>query len=376
MWERVLDSVSDAVITTDVNFVVRGWNRGAMTIYGWTEAEAIGAHVRERVRQVWESKHDRQAAIDAITREGSWRGEVVHRTKEGLLRHILASVTWLTNARGERTGLVAVNRDITAERAASEVVAQARERIAAAQRTEPLARLSASIAHDFNNLLAKVAAHAELVAAQGKDELAVQRGVGEIQLLVRKGQELTRQFLAFGPTDKLEVTNEDLAELVRRVEGVLRNTIGKGLRLTLALQPARADVCREEVEHALANLCANARDASRSSGEVRVRTRAEADRVLIEVDDDGEGMSEAVQARALEPFFSTRPPHEGAGLGLAVVDRIAARTGGRVEIASRPGQGTRVTLQFPPAAVAPRFPAASVRAGPPDAPRRGRRRPA
>lgn len=163
-------------------------------------------------------------------------------------------MTWLTNARGERTGLVAVNRDITAERAASEVVAQARERIAAAQRTEPLARLSASIAHDFNNLLAKVAAHAELVAAQGKDELAVQRGVGEIQLLVRKGQELTRQFLAFGRTDKLEVTNEDLAELVRRVEGELRNTIGEGLRLTLALQPARADVCREEVEHALANL--------------------------------------------------------------------------------------------------------------------------
>lgn len=71
MWQRVLDSVSDAVITTDVNFVVRGWNRGAMTIYGWTKAEAIGAHVSERVRQVWESEHDRQAAIDAITREGA-----------------------------------------------------------------------------------------------------------------------------------------------------------------------------------------------------------------------------------------------------------------------------------------------------------------
>jgi len=107
-----------------------------------------------------------------------------------------------------------------------------------------------------------------------------------------------------------------------------------------------------DLERALVNLVGNARDASPPGGRIVVATSMQTDAddsrwVVVEVEDHGGGMDEATRARALEPFFTTKGEGGGTGLGLASVARAVAAAGGRIEVDSAPGRGTRVMLCLP-----------------------------
>ena len=116
------------------------------------------------------------------------------------------------------------------------------------------------------------------------------------------------------------------------------------------------------LEASLLNLAINARDAMPEGGKLTFETRniaiSPADArvasglrpgryVVLSVLDTGRGMTQVVLRRALEPFFTTKPPGRGSGLGLAMVDGFVRQSGGRVGVSSRPGEGTRINLYFP-----------------------------
>lgn len=111
----LLDSLYDAVIATDMNFVVLGWNPAAAGLYGWTEDEARGKTVDDLVRGDW-SEDRRQAAAEAFVRDGVWQGEVIQHHRDGTPIHVQSTVSLLRDARGEPVGAVAVNRDVTESR--------------------------------------------------------------------------------------------------------------------------------------------------------------------------------------------------------------------------------------------------------------------
>jgi two-component system cell cycle sensor histidine kinase/response regulator CckA len=348
----ILDHLGDAVITTDPDFRVTTWNRAAREIYGYELAEARGLPTMALLKTTFDLEDEeqraraRQSAIAALLRDGVWRGEVIQSRKDGRKLHVHSEVRILLGPDGTRIGAVAVNRDVTPQREAQDALARMEAHLTELQRAEALGKLAGSVAHDFNNLLAIIQGHADLALLAVPARHPARRSLDEIIAGVDRGSMLSRQLLSFGRRDTLDVTTFDLVDAVTSVNAVLRCLIGTANRLELRM-PDRAWVrgSRAEAEQVLINLCANAREALVRPGTVTIAIEQRDDGVVeLSVTDTGVGMSPEVAARAFEPFFTTRPPGRGSGLGLAVVARVVHRFGGSVSIDSTEGVGTRVAL--------------------------------
>ena len=230
------------------------------------------------------------------------------------------------------------------------------------QKLEMVGRLAASVAHDFNNLLTIIGGSAEMLEDLNLD--ADQRSdLDNIGSATDRARRLTRQLLTF---TRQQVEQSELFA----IDGRLRSTaslLGKVLapsRLVLTLNAARARVFADpnQVELALLNLLANARDAMSEGGLVTLRTAIEqldgemlpgattplaGVHVAISVHDTGAGFDAETRSRMFEPFFTTKPSGHGTGLGLATVLAIAQRAGGGVRCTSIPGQGSVFTILLP-----------------------------
>jgi len=236
-------------------------------------------------------------------------------------------------------------------RVAAEV--QAREAAQAAlhqsQRLEALGKLATGVAHDFNNVLQAVGGSLSLILRSPADVPRVERVAAMAQDAVARGAAITGRMLSLSRRADLQAGPVDAAALLGDLQLVLQHTLGGGVQVQVdvppGLPPLLAD--RGQLETVLINLATNARDAMPRGGTLRLSARMEQGRVLIEAADTGDGMAPDVLARAREPFFTTKPPGVGTGLGLALAHGFAEQSGGLLRIASTPSQGTVVTLVLP-----------------------------
>ena len=238
------------------------------------------------------------------------------------------------------------------------------EQTAQARKMEAVGQLTSGVAHDFNNLLAAVMGSVELAERRVSDE-RVLRLLHNAYQAAKRGAALTEQLLAFSRRQRLEARSTDLNGVLSGMADLLHRTLGGTVavstRLAADLWPAMADPNR--IELAVLNLAVNARDAMPKGGELRIETAnfAAAEPrpaalppgafVRLSVTDTGEGMPPEVLARLFEPFFTTKPQGQGTGLGLAQVYGTAKQLGGEVTVDSRVGEGTRVALYLPRAAM-------------------------
>ena len=227
---------------------------------------------------------------------------------------------------------------------------------------EAVGQLTGGIAHDFNNLLTIIVGQLEI--AQNRVS-ADPRTVASLQAALRaaeRGTALTRHLLAFARRQHLDPRPVDIRGVLRAAERLLEQTIGPEIELVICseldLHPAWIDP--NQLELAILNLALNARDAMPGGGVLRISAenrqgdistpRAELqpdDYVVISVTDTGIGMDKETLQRAFEPFFTTKDAGRGSGLGLSIVHGFAAQSGGLAEIASTPGEGTKVDLWLP-----------------------------
>lgn len=181
-----------------------------------------------------------------------------------------------------------------------------------------------------------------------------------------RGATLTGHLLAFARRQPLLPRAVDLNAMVTGMQDLLQSALGRRVRMEMCLAdglwPALVDPT--QIELVILNLAINARDAMPDSGVVTIITKnchrgpparaeepAEGDYVMVTVHDVGTGMTPEVQARAFEPFFSTKRPGAGSGLGLSQVFGTARQSGGDVQIESTPGKGTSVSVFLPRAAM-------------------------
>jgi CheY-like chemotaxis protein len=198
----------------------------------------------------------------------------------------------------------------------------------------------------------------------------VQAQVREIRAASERGAGLTRQLLTFSRRSELVPEPVLVDEVVERLETMLARLLGEHVELRVELRAGHARVLIDpsQVEQVLMNLAINSRDAMRQRGHLAVRTAVVTCQepgvgglggvgigryVALEVADDGSGMSEEVKARAFDPFYTTKPPTEGTGLGLSTVYGIARQVGGHVHLVSALGRGTTITLHLPVTEVEP-----------------------
>jgi signal transduction histidine kinase/CheY-like chemotaxis protein len=264
-----------------------------------------------------------------------------------------------TIALEDRTLEHVVLRDVSAVRAARAEAARLEAQLRDAQKLESIGTLAGGVAHDFNNLLSVIRGNAELaqdVAAHGgtpADEL------GELLRATDRARDLVKQILTFSRRSPSRRERVDVAQLAHGLRGMLRATIPSTIELRLMgpTTGAWVDGDPTQLQQALLNLCTNAEHAMRATNggrltvTVQPATAAHGE-VRVSVADTGTGMSPEVRARVFEPFFTTKPVGEGTGLGLSVLHGIVAAHGGRVELESAEGTGTRVTLVLPSASVA------------------------
>ncbi len=236
-----------------------------------------------------------------------------------------------------------------------------------AQKLQAVGQLAGGIAHDFNNILQAVAGGVSLIRRRIRDAEAVERLSGMIEDAARRGESITRRLLTFARREELRAERLDMAELLPSLREVLA-TLGAAIRVQVEVQPGLPPVSadRGKLETVLVNLATNARDAMPDGGSLTLAATAvevtgAGDRpglaagqyVCLTVADTGTGMDEATLARASDPFFTTKPIGQGTGLGLSMARGFAEASGGMLEIESRLGQGTRVSLWLPVADCAP-----------------------
>jgi signal transduction histidine kinase len=235
--------------------------------------------------------------------------------------------------------------------------------LAHAQKMEALGLLAGSVAHDFNNQLHVIRNSLELL--QRRDPPAdVLRALEMIRRSTNQAAALTRQLLAFSRRQPVEARPLDPNDLVLQMAELLRYSLGERITIATTLGPGvwNVSVDAGQLETALLNLAINARDAMSHVGLLTIETAnatlddslATARRsggagqyVMISVSDTGSGMTPEVAARACEPFFTTKEPGHGTGLGLSQVAGFARQSGGEVRISSEPGKGTTVRLYLP-----------------------------
>ncbi|WP_051521524.1 PAS domain S-box protein [Rubellimicrobium mesophilum] len=230
-----------------------------------------------------------------------------------------------------------------------------------AQKLEAVGQLTSGIAHDFNNVIAAIAGGFSVIERRTQDPRLIEVARHGAKAAERGGL-LVKQLLAFARQQVLAPQACDLGALLREAEPLIARSLGPGIELSIDCPGDLGEVRIDPVqlEAALINLAVNAHDAMEGGGRLGIVARASASGepgrppelgaepvVAIAVADTGSGIHPDLLPRVVEPFFTTKPPGRGTGLGLAMVHGFVHQSGGALRIASREGEGTVVTLYLP-----------------------------
>jgi len=260
-------------------------------------------------------------------------------------------------------GLVAVLHDVTEMKTLEAQFTQS-------QKMQAIGQLAGGVAHDFNNLLTAISGHCDLLMLRHDTGDPDYGDLVQIHQNANRAASLVGQLLAFSRKQTLSPEVLDLRDTLGELAHLLDRLVGEKVRLRIrhaaALPPIRAD--KRQLEQVVMNLVVNARDAMAEGGEIRLETEAvqltselQRDRAvvppgpyaLIRVRDEGHGIPPDRLPKIFEPFYTTKRPGEGTGLGLSTVYGIIKQTGGYVFVDSTVGQGSCFTLYLPAHSGAP-----------------------
>jgi PAS domain S-box-containing protein len=334
-------------------------NPAWQTVLGWSEAEVASMSIFELLHPD-DVEHTRAGFALTLVGQPAIRFANRYRCKDGSYRWI----SWVGIQ--EDNFVYCTGRDITAERAAEAELLAAQEALRQAQKMEAIGQLTGGIAHDFNNLLTGILGSLDLVRrrleAKRFDDIA--RFMDAASSSAKSAAALTHRLLAFARRQSLDTRPNDLNRLVRSMEDLLKRTLGERIELhcVLADDLWTALTDSNQLESAVLNLAINARDAMPNGGRLTIDTVNvqldmaytshyedvnPGDYVAISVSDTGIGMSPEVLAKAVDPFFTTKPVGEGTGLGLSGIYGFAKQSRGHLRIYSEVGHGTTVKLYLP-----------------------------
>ena len=343
--EQIIDSAGDAIVSVSPEDRIEGWNPAAERIFGLSTAQALGRPI-----------------TDLLPRDDY--GDARRRLGEGTPRHAFettatagqprpAELAVTLSARhgrhGGLEGLIAIVRDITAQR---EVEKQLRQ----SEKLTALGQLAGGIAHDFNNLLQAILGYAQLMKQNPRDAEFVARSLNIVEAAAVDGSETVRriqQFARLRPDEQFvgvdvnQIVHDAIAIVRPRwEEKIARDNRPLDLRFDLgAIETINGRPAA--LTELMTNLILNALDAMPDGGTLTITTRGEPGRqITLTVADTGIGMPEPVRRRIFEPFFSTKG-EDGSGLGLSMVYSIVRRHGGEIRVESEPGRGATFALTFP-----------------------------
>jgi PAS domain S-box-containing protein len=339
---------------------ITNWNSGARRIKGYDEHEVIGTHFSRFYTEEDRATGLPHRALGTAAEKGRFEAEGWRVRKDGTRFWAHVVIDPIRDEQGNLVGFAKVTRDITERKQAADELEKAREALFQAQKLEAIGKLTGGVAHDFNNLL-NVVTNGLSVLRQHTIQPETLRLLDSMEKAAKRGAILTQQLLSFARQQPLKPEPRDVGRLVNAFETVLRRAIRSSLQFDFRVVPGLPPIMVDatQFETALLNLVINASDATPEDGRITISAgvRDLADQevgllkagryLAVTVQDTGAGMPDDVVARAVEPFFTTKPPGKGTGLGLSQVYGLVQQSGGELQIRSKVGEGTTVTMYFP-----------------------------
>jgi two-component system, cell cycle sensor histidine kinase and response regulator CckA len=240
--------------------------------------------------------------------------------------------------------------DLTAQKRAEAALAASQEQLRQAQKMEAIGRLAGGVAHDFNNMLSVILSYGLMMTDELPPSNPMHDDAQEIVKAAERATALTRQLLMFSRQEIVKPRVLDLRERITNMQNMLERLLGEDIQLVThspaVLGSVRADP--SHIEQVVMNLVVNARDAMPKGGKLTIELRDVADgRVMLAVADTGIGMDRETRARIFEPFYTTKGPGRGTGLGLSTVFGIVEQCGGSIRVDSTLGVGTTFEVYLP-----------------------------
>jgi PAS domain S-box-containing protein len=355
----LLYSLPDAYLAIDSTGNVREWSPRAAALFGWTAIEVIGRSAAElELPETYQRK--RPVGLPAFVRLIGRRGnnaQTQHLAINAAGEEFSVELSTLlaSNTDATQCYLVLI-RDISHRQIAE-------ERLAQAAKMEAIGQLVSGLAHDFNNILGIILGGLETLEVRLKDPTNLEL-VKLAILATERGNEVTRAMQAVARRRPAKQERLDINAALRELQPLLQQSATRTVDVMVIAEAARPEVTIDvgAFNSVMLNFVINARDAMPRGGVAMLYTqniniRADdliesidlepGEYVVIGIDDTGTGMPPEVLARAMEPFYTTKPKGKGTGLGLAMAYAFARQSGGALRIRSTPGKGTNIHLFIP-----------------------------
>jgi signal transduction histidine kinase/nitrogen-specific signal transduction histidine kinase/ActR/RegA family two-component response regulator len=254
-----------------------------------------------------------------------------------------------------------------AERSLRENIAE-RERLEArlrqAQKMEAIGTLAGGIAHDFNNVLLPIMGHAEMLMMGLPSDSHIQYNLQQIYQAGSRAKDMVRQILAFSRKDRQEKNPVRLGQIIADAVSLLRGSLPATIDIQYDIKTKEDKILANptQIHQVILNLCTNASHAMcEKGGELRIelddfvflgsvnmfRHVAPGRYLRLIVRDSGTGIEHDIMGKIFEPYFTTKGPGEGTGMGLAVVHGIVLDHKGDIAVESEPGEGATITILLP-----------------------------
>jgi PAS domain S-box-containing protein len=352
-YRALFDHNLTGIMRTNWEGEIVACNYAAAKIFGYDSADEL---VSRTVTSLYLDPGGPTRLLEHLRKHGSINNwELRARRKDGSEARVLLNLLLvLDEISGERY-LHGTVVDVTE-------ISRLQQQMQKRDKLDTVDKIAGGLAHDLNNLLMIIGCNSELLAeAMDRQHSAAHRYVENMQRATEKGRQLTTQLLAFSRRQVLQPQVLDLNDLLRQHINMLRPMIGDDIQLLIRpgreLPRIKADPT--QIEQIILNLAVNARDAMPAGGRMELATfrRVISDNqrswvtpgtyAVLTVEDNGIGMDEQTRARALEPFFTTKEPGRGTGLGLSVVYGVVKQAGGFVEVQSEPNKGSMFSIYIP-----------------------------
>ncbi len=361
----LIDIASDAIFVQALNHCILFWNKGAERLYGWAAADILG----QPASRLYAPAAAPQLALSwaQTLEQGEWQGELEQVTHSGQVILVTSRWTLVRNAAGEPASMLMVNTDITEKK-------QLENQYYRSQRVESLGSVASNIVHDLNNIFTPILCAAELQLLRQPDPDAQAAWESVIQR-VQRGTDLVQQITWFARGTSGQRAPLQLSDLFPNIVKTVQRTVPKSIAIQTTLPSAPLGITladATQIYQVVMNLCVNACDAMPDGGTLTLAIahctitstnpppaagRANAtytplprqlgNYVRITVADRGIGMTPALMSQIFAPFFTTKAPGKGTGLGLASVLSIVKNHDGWLELSSQSHQGSQFQVYFP-----------------------------
>jgi PAS domain S-box-containing protein len=339
----ILNSI-DAIIGFDNEHRIFLWNKGAENIFGYTKPEVMGKDFSILIPDYLLEKGEKEFLINEVKEKGFLANHESERiTKNGEIKNTSISRFAIFNEANENIGSVGIIRDIT-------FVKKLERELREKEKLALIGEVVSSIAHSLSNPLNIISGNADYLLLDKKES---DNEYEELKTILDETTRITksiRHLLNFSRPLLTEKNNNNINELIEKIATDSKFIINKkeiNIKKSLQKDIPLFKFDSSQMEEVISNIITNAIQSIPQKGEVNVKTFYDGKKVLIEISDNGQGISKENLSKVFLPFYSSKEYGKGTGLGLSIAKRIINNHNGDIKIISKPGKGTKFIISFP-----------------------------